>query len=709
MKDEDKTKEQLIAELIELRKQVINIDSNSLKFLFGKIEIGHTQLKYILDTVPCGISIATNLSCEEIMHNYYASKFWGINPWENFSYSSNNPPSVKILSNGKELLPEEMPIQRSAWYGEEITDQEIEFMWNNGVRKTSIWNSRPLYDNTGNIVGAIAAFRDITSLKMINTQLQLEITERELAEKALCTAHKMLLDIIEFLPDATFVINREQKVIAWNKAIEEMTGVRKEDIIGKGDYIYAIPFYGEPRPVLINLILSDDKETELKYKNFERKESILYADTYSPSAFEGRGAFLWGKASPLYSSDGSIVGAIQSINDITERKKMEDELKKHRNHLEEIIKERTDKLISTNEQLILEIAERKQAEYELRKSKQEKELILSTISEPVVYHDKYMQIIWANDAASKWMGIFPEKLVGYNCYKILFQKNSPCPGCPVINALKSGRIQEEEIVTPDGKTLIIRAHPVIDDNHNVLGVVEVILDISRHKQLEQEVARLDRLNLVGEMAAGIGHEIRNPMTTVRGFLQLLEGKSENIKYKEYYNLMIEELDRANAIITEFLSLAKNKPVNLKKQNLNRIVEAINPLIQANAVHEDKYVKLELNNVPDLLLDEQEIRQLILNLSRNGIEAMSPKGELIIKTFMDDDKVVLAVQDQGSGIQPDVLKKLGTPFVTTKDNGTGLGLSICYSIANRHNAVIDIETGSTGTTFYVRFRSDCLND
>ena len=231
----------------------------------------------------------------------------------------------------------------------------------------------------------------------------------------------------------------------------------------------------------------------------------------------------------------------------------------------------------------------------------------------------------------------------------------------------------------------------------------VITDITERKMYERELARLDRLNLVGEMAAGIGHEVRNPMTTVRGFLQLYRGKEAFSQYKDSFDLMIDELDRANAIITEFLSLAKNKMLDLKVQNLNTILENLSPLIQSDAIISDKNISMQLEEIPKLLLDEKEIRQLILNLVRNGLEAMSPGGNLTIRTFTDGKGVDLSVQDHGKGIEPDVIDMIGTPFFTTKDGGTGLGLAVCYSIAARHNAVINIETSPTGTTFLVRFK------
>ena len=204
------------------------------------------------------------------------------------------------------------------------------------------------------------------------------------------------------------------------------------------------------------------------------------------------------------------------------------------------------------------------------------------------------------------------------------------------------------------------------------------------------------------MAAGIGHEIRNPLTAVRGFLQLLTGKEECSLYEEYLNIAISELDRANAIITEFLSLARDRPLHLQKRNINDIIKVLFPLMHADATISGKHIEMLLGEIPKMPIDEKEIRQLILNLVRNGMEAMPKGGRMQVKTYQDGNAVVLAVKDEGFGIKSAILERLGTPFLTTKDEGTGLGLAVCYSIAGRHNATIDIKTSPSGTTFYVRF-------
>jgi signal transduction histidine kinase len=211
------------------------------------------------------------------------------------------------------------------------------------------------------------------------------------------------------------------------------------------------------------------------------------------------------------------------------------------------------------------------------------------------------------------------------------------------------------------------------------------------------------------MAVGIGHEIRNPMTVVSGYLQLFREKEEFAAYKKRFITMIEELDRANSIITEFLSLAKNRAVHFNKQSLNSILEAILPLIQAEASKHSQSVTVEMSDAPDLLLDGNEIRQIILNLVRNGLEAMTANGTLTIRTYLDGTEVVLAVHNEGPEIPPEILEKIGTPFFTTKDSGTGLGMAVCYSIAAKHKASIRIETGKRGTTFLVSFPMSSLRD
>jgi PAS domain S-box-containing protein len=179
----------------------------------------------------------------------------------------------------------------------------------------------------------------------------LENTEAKLAERQLWLANQQLQDIIEFLPDATLVIDKKKKVIAWNKAIEEMTGLSKKEIIGKAEYAYAVPFYGKPRPMLIDLIGRTDREMERKYSFIKRKKNILFAEVFVPQVYNGKGAFVWAKASPLYDSDGHMVGAIETIRDITEQKQAEAILKNDKAAFEQMVNDKTEQLLGMQKEL----------------------------------------------------------------------------------------------------------------------------------------------------------------------------------------------------------------------------------------------------------------------------------------------------------------------------------------------------------------------
>ncbi|MBI4643024.1 MAG: PAS domain S-box protein [Deltaproteobacteria bacterium] len=163
----------------------------------------------------------------------------------------------------------------------------------------------------------------------------LDITERKQVEEALRDSERRLSEIIDFLPDATFAIDRTGKVIAWNRAIEEMTGVKAESIIGKGDYEYALPFYGIRRPILIDLVYMSDEEIEKKYIFVQRQGDVLLAEADVP--LKGKMHLLWGKARPLYDREGNIVGAIEAIRDITERRQAERALRESEARFRQVV------------------------------------------------------------------------------------------------------------------------------------------------------------------------------------------------------------------------------------------------------------------------------------------------------------------------------------------------------------------------------------
>ncbi len=186
-----------------------------------------------------------------------------------------------------------------------------------------LWaKASPLYDQDGNVVAAIETIRDIT--------------DRRRAAEDMARISRQMAEIIDFLPDATLVIDIEEKVIAWNRAMETLTGVPAEEMLGKGRYEYAVPFYGVQKPILANLIFMADAEIKERYDTVERIGDNLVVDIFVPG-FRPGGAVLWAKASPLYDQDGNVVAAIETIRDITDRKRAEQEIVRSRRSLADII------------------------------------------------------------------------------------------------------------------------------------------------------------------------------------------------------------------------------------------------------------------------------------------------------------------------------------------------------------------------------------
>jgi len=390
----------------------------------------------------------------------------------------------------------------------------------------------------------------------------------------------------------------------------------------------------------------------------------------------------------------NLVELTAVLERITAMKQMTEELAEHREHLETLIAERTEELKAALNELQAAGA-----------TLTEQAQLLNIAHDYIMVRDLDNRILYWNQGAEKGYGFSVDEVKGQVSYELLKTQFS-IPLEDIMNSIFKKGYWEGEIVNThkNGKQIIVHSNQTLkrDDMGKPVSILGIHHDVTTQKKADAEFARLDRLNIIGEMAASIGHEVRNPMTMVKGYLQWYSKKDAFIAFRESFTLMIEELDRANSIITDFLSLAKDKRIDLVLTDLNKIIRSVLPLLQADAFLRGNDIELELENTLEIFIDEKEIRQCILNLVNNGLDSMPNGGKVTISTKNVGDQVIMTVRDKGQGMTAEVKAKLWTPFFTTKDHGTGLGLPVCYQIAQRHEATIEVETSPEGTAFHFIF-------
>ncbi|HEU4964059.1 MAG TPA: ATP-binding protein [Bacilli bacterium] len=220
----------------------------------------------------------------------------------------------------------------------------------------------------------------------------------------------------------------------------------------------------------------------------------------------------------------------------------------------------------------------------------------------------------------------------------------------------------------------------------------------------RQLVQTDKLNVVGELAAGIAHEIRNPLTSLRGFVQLLQTETKPEQVKQYSTIMLGEIDRINLIVSELLLLAKPEQLNIVRKSVSELLDQTITLMNTQAILYNIEISVDATEVAGLEIDceENKLKQVFINLLKNAIEAMPQGGHIAITADRLDDKVLIRFSDQGCGIPPEHLPKLGQAFFTSKEKGTGLGLMISYSIIENHKGCmhIDSEAGQ-GTVVEIR--------
>jgi PAS domain S-box-containing protein len=520
----------------------------------------------------------------------------------------------------------------------------------------------PVFDSDGTFISLVCISRDVTELKQ--------------ASEALKESQQQLLDIINFLPDATFVIDTDGKVVAWNKAMEEMTGIKAAAMLDKGNYEYALPFYGERRPILIDLVLEPQAATETKYANLKRGDLVLEAEINAPSL--GEDIYLYGRVRVLRDSKGNIVGAIESIRDITDHRLAQEKYK-----------------------ALFENA------------------VMGIFQTSLEGH-----IISANPELARILGYgSPEELMSaVTADRLYVQPNQRSELMRLFQ--EKGTLQEQEVqlYRKDGSTtwVVVSCRAVLDKSGKPLHCDGYMIDTSDRKLLEKQLRQAQKMEAIGTLAGGIAHDFNNILSAVIGYAEMaLRNPEVSGKLRHHIEQIYKAGNRAGDLVEQILAFSRQSDENRYPLRISPIVKEALKLLRAS-IPSTIEIHQNIQSEPDsVLANPSNIHRILMNLCTNAAQAMSgrkgileiglapvdikPNDVLIHQGLTPGMHIKLSVSDTGQGISHEIIDKIFDPFFTTKKpgEGTGMGLSVVHGIVKSYGGTITVQSEvSKGTRFEV---------
>lgn len=348
-------------------------------------------------------------------------------------------------------------------------------------------------------------------------------------------------------------------------------------------------------------------------------------------------------------------------------------------------------------------------------SQQEYVLILENIGDAVIAIDQQGVISFFNSAAHHLTSLSAKQTM-QRCFFECFPKQQIL--CYLARtALDEGRsISSHETVTlkflnQQPRQVNVTASPIFSPSHQQQGVVIVLHDLTRVHSIEGAGRHADQLTMIKTMAAGLAHEIKNPLGGIKGSAQLLQMELEtNPELQEYTQLIVREAERINRIIEELLNLSRRRKAQLEEINIGQLLNEIVTLQKTTAPDRNIHFKWQLDpSIPDISGDRDLLTSLFLNLIKNGCEATPDHSEILVQSGIDTEyhlslpgsrpiqMVQISIYDQGSGISASEREKIFTPFYTTKTGGNGLGLPICQKIVSDHGGLLQLIDRAEGGT------------
>ncbi|MGG3467617.1 PAS domain S-box protein [Neobacillus pocheonensis] len=477
----------------------------------------------------------------------------------------------------------------------------------------------------------------------------------EANESAIYNPDELIDLFLDCTADGICLVDMDNRFIRVNRMYTKIFGYTEEEIIGKR-------FTEFPNPDIVNEIINAVKLGKAFHnivtQRFHKDGSVLdIAVSYSP----------------FRNSKGEIIAIMAIYRDVTEHLNIERELKKTR---------------------------------ELYK------LITENTTDMIKVYSKDKKIIYASPSHEKAIGYTPEQLVGKDVYDIIPPEEIARFETMVQNLIKTGEPQLFQIRINTGDNDVIYSEtnisPIFNERNEVDSFVAVGRNITDRVKNDDALRNLDRLSIIGQLAAGVAHEIRNPLTSLKGFSKLL--KSTNVKEKQehYLAIIMNELDRIDMIVNEFMSLAKPQAIQFEKENLISILDStINVLHPQALLHNVQIKKVYPINDIKLLCSPHQLKQVFVNFLKNAIESMTIGGNVQIEVQkIENNRVQVSFRDEGVGIDSELMGFLGTPFYTTKDKGIGLGLTVSNKIIQEHNGIMKIES-QPGVGTIVKVELECI--
>jgi PAS domain S-box-containing protein len=334
--------------------------------------------------------------------------------------------------------------------------------------------------------------------------------------------------------------------------------------------------------------------------------------------------------------------------------------------------------------------------------------IFESISDMVYFTDMNLTIRRVNQAVVKRIGKPEKEIIGKKCFEVFHGRKEPWESCPHFKSVDLKKPFVGELEDPFlGGTFVVSNSPIFDPTGNFVGTVHISRDVTELRTLRERVIHSERMAALGELAARVAHEIRNPLISIGGFARRLEKKLTD-DTREYARIIVNEVSRLENILKEILGFVKSSKIVKRSLNINDLLNNIIDFISPETHEKQNRIVNELSEKPLMtIIDHDRIKEAILNIITNALQA-TDHGTITIKTRQEDNEAVIELSDTGCGIKQEDIKSIFNPFFTTKSQGTGLGLAVTHKIIQEHNGKIKVESvwgGGTAFRIYLPLERD----